>query len=129
MVINLEEMPRKISELVAGYSEKVRNEINQRIDRCATEILDYLKTNIPKSSNAGQHLADSFIKTEVGDGEKRIIYISSKNKYRIVHLVELGFRHVSGKHISARPFLRPAFDTLSPKMMEDIKRIIAHGPS
>ena len=129
MDINLTEMAGKISDMIKDYSVATKAQINKRIDECADEIIDYLRSNTPKSIGFGSHLADSFIKTEVGKGENRIIYISSKTKYRLVHLVELGFRHTSGKHISGRPFLRPSFDTFTPKMMEDIKRIIAHGTS
>ena len=129
MDINLTEMAGKISDMVKKYSEATKAEINKRIDECADEIIEYLRINTPKSVGFGKHLADSFVKTEVGKGENRVIYISSKTKYRLVHLVELGFRHTSGKHVSGRPFLRPSFDTLTPKMMEDIKRIIAHGTS
>lgn len=37
------------------------------------------------------------------------------------HLVEFGFRHRSGKHVPARPFLRPAFDTHE----ADVRRFFA----
>ena len=69
----------------------------------------------------------SFIKTEVGSGLKKTIYISSKTKGRLVHLIELGFKHRSGKHVSAQPFMRPAYDTFTPEMLEDIKKIIERG--
>jgi len=42
----------------------------------------------------------------------------------LVHLIEFGFMHRSGKYVNPRPFLRPAYDTFTPKMLEDIKVII-----
>ena len=42
-------------------------------------------------------------------------------------LVELGFKHISGKHVEARPFMRPAYETFTPEMLEDIKKIIERG--
>ena len=57
----------------------------------------------------------------------KTIYISSGTKGRLVHLVELGFKHISGKHVEARPFMRPAYETFTPQMLEDIKNIIQRG--
>lgn len=129
MAINLTELGTKLSEIVSGYSTEAKKAIHAQVEACADEILEYVKSHAPKSKELGNHLADSFVKTVVGEGENKIIYISSKSKYKLVHLIELGFRHTSGKHVAGRPFLRPSYDTLTPKMMEDIKRIIAHGTS
>ena len=65
--------------------------------------------------------------TTVGSGVNKTIYISSGTKGRLVHLVELGFKHISGKHVEARPFMRPAYETFTPEMLEDIKKIIERG--
>jgi len=35
--------------------------------------------------------------------------------------------HRSGKYVGPRPFMRPAYDLITPKMLEDIKRIIEKG--
>lgn len=127
--INLTELAGKISELVNDYSIETKETILERVNQCADQILSYIKENAPRSNQMGKHLADSFIKTEVGQGTNKIIYISSKTKYQLVHLVELGFRHTSGKHIPGRPFLRPSYDYFTPKMLEEIKRIIINGTS
>ena len=50
--------------------------------------------------------------------------IYSKTKGRMVHLIEFGFIHKSGQYINPQPFLRPAFDQFTPKMLEDVKGII-----
>ena len=50
--------------------------------------------------------------------------LDEKNKGMIVHLIEFGFMHRSGSYVNPRPFLRPAFDAFTPKMLEDIKGII-----
>lgn len=41
---------------------------------------------------------------------RRPVDIDKVGRIRHGHLVEFGFRHVSGKFVKARPFLRPAFD-------------------
>lgn len=124
----MNDIANKLSSIINEYTKSSVQMLEQRIDECADEILIYIKQNAPRGSS-DKHLADSFIKTVVGDGKNTTIYISSSSKGRIVHLIELGFRHKSGKHISARPFLRPAYDAFSPKMLEDLKRIIAYGAS
>jgi hypothetical protein len=113
----------EIGSLVTRYSEEVVKSIEKRIDLTADEILDYIKKNAPKSSYGSKHLADSFIKTKIGD----TTYISSQTKGRIVHLIELGFKHTSGKFVKGRPFLIPSYEIFTPKMLEDLKRIINNG--
>lgn len=115
-----------ISEMVADYAEEVQEEIVERLNRTADEILDYIRTNAPRG-NSKSHLADSFVKTAVGTGVNQVIYISSKTKSRLVHLIELGFKHRSGKHVAAQPFMRPAYSEFTPEMLEDIKKIINGG--
>ena len=119
-------MTVKISELIQKYTDEVKKEAIDELDKTADEILDYIKTNAPRGQS-NTHLADSFVKTEIGSGVNKVIYISSKTKSRLVHLIELGFKHRSGRHVAAQPFLRPAYDKFTPEMLEEIKRIISGG--
>lgn len=124
MAETLDNLGVKISQYVSDYVNDVQKDVVKELDETADEILDYIHTNCPRGDEGSNHLADSFIKTEVGSGLNKTIYISSKTKGRLVHLIELGFKHRSGKHVSARPFMRPAYDTFTPKMLEDIRTII-----
>ena len=124
MAETLDNLGVKISQYVSDYVNDVQKDVVKELDETADEILDYIHTNCPRGNEGSNHLADSFIKTEVGSGLNKTIYISSKTKGRLVHLIELGFKHRSGKHVSARPFMRPAYDTFTPKMLEDIRTII-----
>lgn len=114
-----------INGLVQRYGEAVVKEMDKRIDQTADEILEYIKANAPRSDGGANHLADSFVKTKIGD----IVYISSKTKGKLVHLIELGFKHTSGKFIKGRPFLIPGYEKFTPKMLDDLKRIIEYGTS
>lgn len=117
----------EIEHAVKSYSREVELAIIERLDYTADQILDYIKSNAPRTPFNKEHLGDSFIKESYGEGVNKTIVIYSKTKGSIVHLVELGFKHRSGKLVSARPFLRPAYDEFTPKMLEDIKKIISGG--
>lgn len=126
---SIDNLSNKLSGIIDRYCDEVKKEAEIILDKTADEIVDYIKQNCPKSEGGFNHLADSFVKTEVGSGVKKTIYISSKTKGRLVHLIELGFKHKSGKHVAARPFLRPAYETFTPGILEEIKRIINGGDS
>ena len=117
----------RLSSLIDEYANDVKEGVAIKLEETANKIIEYIKNNCPRDENGSNHLADSFIKTEVGNGINKVIYISSKNKGRLVHLIELGFKHRSGKHVSARPFMRPAYDSFTPEMLEEIKIIIKNG--
>ena len=124
---SIDELGVRISDLIKDYADDVKEGLEDRLDETAKQILDYIKSNCPRSDSGTNHLADSFILTTVGSGVNKTIYISSGTKGRLVHLVELGFKHISGKHVEARPFMRPAYETFTPQMLEDIKNIIQRG--
>ena len=125
--LELTALTLEIERAVKSYSREVELAIIERLDYTADQILDYIKSNAPRTTFNKEHLGDSFIKESYGEGVNKTIVIYSKTKGSIVHLVELGFKHRSGKLVSARPFLRPAYDEFTPKMLEDIKKIISGG--
>lgn len=122
--IELTSLSKTLSKEISTYTDEVVSMLLAKLDETADKILDYIKTHAPRTSSAKSHLGDSFIKESYGEGINKTIVIYSKTKGSIVHLVELGFRHRSGKYVAARPFLRPAYDEFTPKMLEDIKAII-----
>lgn len=124
---SLDTLGVRISDLIKEFSDDIKDGLEDRLDQTAKEILEYIKKNCPRSDSGSNHLADSFILTTVGSGANKTIYISSGTKGRLVHLVELGFKHKSGKHVEARPFMRPAYENFTPQMLEDIKKIIQRG--
>lgn len=122
--IELKALTPEIEKAVKKYSSEVEVALANKLEETATKILEYIKDNAPRTPWSHEHLGDSFIKESYGEGSNKTIVIYSKTKGSIVHLVELGFRHRSGKYVVARPFLRPAYDEFTPKMLEDIKKII-----
>ena len=124
MSVSLDNVAVKISDLIDDYASGVQLEALDRLDETAEKILQYIFSNCPRSGLGSNHLADSFISTEVGSGLNKIIYISSKTKGRLVHLIELGFKLRRCKHVAAQPFMRPANESFTPKLLEDIRNII-----
>lgn len=127
MMTSLDELSIRITEYINDYSNEAKKEMEDVLDLTAKQILNYIKENCPRSSNTNNHLADSFIITEIGSGVSKTVYISSKTKGSLVHLIELGFKHISGKFVEARPFMRPAYEKFSPVMLTKIKEIIMRG--
>ena len=125
-LITLDELGIAISEMVEEYAEEIIGELERRLDETALEIVKYISTHAPRSGGS-KALADSFVAEPQGSGINKTIVIFSNEKGKLTHLLEFGFTHRSGKYVGPRPFMRPAFDLLTPKMLEDIKSIIEKG--
>jgi hypothetical protein len=124
-ILFMDKVLDSVNHLIQKYGEAIVLQMDKRIDETADKILEYIKANCPRSDSGSNHLADSFIKTKIGD----TTYISSKTKGKLVHLIELGYKHTSGKFVRGRPFLIPGYDRFTPKMIEDLKGIIQNGTS
>jgi hypothetical protein len=121
--MELNELTDAIEKRVIDYTSKVAVQIEAELEATADKIIDYIKANAPRSGGP-KALADSFVKKSYGEGANRMIVIYSKTSGGLVHLLEFGFKHRSGKFVAARPFLRPGYETFTPVMLEDIKQII-----
>lgn len=70
----LDNVATKISSLISEYKQDVVQQVESELDDTTNEILDYTQKNCPRGDR-GLHLADTFVKTEVGNGVKKEIYI------------------------------------------------------
>ena len=125
-LITLDELGVAISNMVNDYAKDIIIKLEERLDETAQEIVKYIRSNAPRSGGS-KPFADSFIAEPQGSGINKTIVIFSNEKGKLTHLLEFGFTHRSGKYVGPRPFMRPAYDLLTPKMLEDIKRIIEKG--
>jgi len=125
-LVTLDDLGAAISSMVDEYAQEIVVKLEERLDETAQEIVKYIKTHAPRSGGS-KPFADSFIAEPQGSGINKTIYIFSNKKGKLTHLLEFGFTHRSGKYVGPRPFMRPAYDLLTPKMIEDIKRIIEKG--
>ena len=125
-LVTLDDLGAAISNMVDDYAQEVIVKLEKKLDETAEEILKYIITHAPRSGGS-KPFADSFIVEPQGSGINKTIAIFSNEKGKLTHLLEFGFTHRSGKYVGPRPFMRPAYDLLTPKMLEDIKRIIEKG--
>ena len=126
LLVTLDEVGTMISQMVEDYAQEVTVKLEKRLDETAQEIIKYIKSHAPRSGGS-KPFADSFVAEVQGRGIDKTIFIFSSNKGKLTHLLEFGFTHRSGKYVGPRPFMRPAYDLLTPKMLEDIKSIIEKG--
>ncbi len=120
-IINL---AKEISDIVDEYVADIQGKLEAELQRTANKILEYIKSNAPRGKYSKTATADTFEVMKKGEGKNLTYIIYNKKKGRLLHLIEFGFEHRSGKFISARPFMRPAFDEFTPSMIEEIKKIL-----
>ena len=125
-LITLDELGVAISNMIDDYAQEITIKLEKRLDETGQEIVKYIRTHAPRSGGS-KPFADSFIAEPQGSGINKTIVIFSNEKGKLTHLLEFGFTHHSGKYVGPRAFMRPAFDLLTPKMLEDIKSIIEKG--
>lgn len=125
-LVSLDDLNHHILELIQSYTQEMLQAMEKQLDQTADQILEYLQANAPRSGQSNG-FADSFVAISNGEGITKTITIFSKSKGRITHLLEFGFTHRGGKYVGPKPFLRPAFETYAPKMVEAIRSIIISG--
>jgi hypothetical protein len=125
-LITLDDLGQAIEDEIESYVEGLIPKFEKRLNDTAEDILTYMKRNAPRSGYKNA-FADSFVATSNGSGLNQSISIYSEGKGGLTHLLEFGYTHRSGKYVGPRPFMRPAYDMFTPKMLEDIKEIISKG--
>ena len=125
-LITLDDLGKVIQDEIENYVEGIIPKLEKRLNDTAEDILNYMKRNAPRSGYKNA-FADSFVATSNGNGLNTSISIYSEGKGGLTHLLEFGYTHRSGKYVAPRPFMRPAYDMFTPKMLEDIKEIISKG--
>ena len=122
---SLDDFVDEISSLIES-SLDFDNEVDEIMEDTARDIIEDIKSNAPIGKSK-EHLKDSFTYLKEGTKVHKSITIYFSSKGRLVHLIEFGFIHRSGKFVNARPFLRPAYDKNEPKMETKIKEAIKNA--
>lgn len=126
LLITLDELGSALEDMVEEYNELVIKALENRLDKAANDIVSYISKHAPRSGQS-KSIADSFVATPKGKGINKSISIYSNTKGKLTHLLEFGFTHRSGKYVGPKAFMRPAFDLVTPEMLNDIKSIIENG--
>jgi hypothetical protein len=126
LLITLNDLGQAIENEIESYVENLIPKLEKKLNDTAEDILNYMKRNAPRSGYKNA-FADSFVANAQGSGMNQSISIYSEGKGGLTHLLEFGYTHRSGKYVGPRPFMRPAYDMFTPKMLEDIKEIISKG--
>lgn len=119
---SLDDMALEISRLIEK-SLDFDKEMDEALENTAKDIISDIKETAP-IGESNEHLKDSFVYLKEGSKENKSVTIYSSSKGRLVHLIEFGFVHRSGRFARARPFLRPSYEKEAPKMESKIKETI-----
>lgn len=115
-----------VASEIAGLIEKSLDfgkEMEEVLESTADDIIGDIRESAP-AGKSDDHLKDSFVKLRQGKGTDMSVTVYSKTKGRIVHLVEFGFVHRSGKFVPGKPFLRPSYEKEAPGMEKRIREAI-----
>lgn len=102
-----------LAEMVQEYADELNPKVNEITRQVAEDFASSLKTVTPRSSAAGQHLADT---VEVSKEKERYYgkttqtYVVHFGKWQIAHLLEFGWTAKNGKRVERQAFVRPLFD-------------------
>jgi len=112
----VENLGSAIQGILSDYKIEVQLIIEQEVVKTTKQIIDWLRSNTPKSNLETNHLADSW-KSILEKDEKEVqTIIFSDRKGYIAHFLEFGTVKTP-----PQPFLRKAFDLYVPLMINRIK--------
>ncbi len=118
------DMINKIEDIINDETKEIIKLLEEKLDESALKIIELIKSSAPRSGKKGA-LADDFVKEDIGKGHLKTVVIYAKNKGSLTHLLEFGYRHKSGTYVAPKPFIRPSYDYITPKMLEEIRGIIS----
>ena len=82
-----------MSDILSKDSDIKKGDILLKIENTninsLQQLLDYIKSNCPRSDSGTNHLADSFILTTVGSGVNKTIYIANYNCFYLYIILVL----------------------------------------
>lgn len=122
--VDVDGLELEIVQAIADYTADVSAAIEKEVDRTSKAVLADTKANSPVRT--GEYKKGWKRKKSTGHGVVRYTIYNAK-RGSLVHLLEYGFTHTSGKRVEGRPHLRPAYDKHVPEMERNIKEIIKRG--
>lgn len=102
-----------ISSMLTEYSEELQEKADKVTEEVAKDFAEQLKEVTPRSSELGEHMADTVkvtTKQEKSLGKVVRARFVHYGKWQVSHLLEFGWTSKNGKRVERSPFVRPLFD-------------------
>lgn len=102
-----------ISSMLTEYSEELQEKADKVTKEVAKDFAEQLKEVTPRSSELGEHMADTVkvtTKQEKSLGKVVRARFVHYGKWQVSHLLEFGWTSKNGKRVERSPFVRPLFD-------------------
>ena len=117
MSINIESLAAELNRTLAIYARQTEEKVEVVAEKVASDGVELLKANSPKSTGGGKYAASWDYKKV---GKKFIIH--NKKHYRLTHLLEKGHAKVNGGRVSARVHIAPVENRVINEFKEELQR-------
>lgn len=117
MSINVESLAAEINRSLAIYARQTEETVNDVAEKVASDGVELLRANSPKSPSGGKYAASWDYKKV---GKKFIIY--NKKHYRLTHLLEKGHAKVNGGRVRAIVHIAPVENRVINEFKEGLQR-------
>lgn len=117
MSINIESLAAEINRTLASYARQTEETVDVIAEKVASDGVELLKDNSPKSPMGGKYAASWDYKKV----SKKFV-IHNKKHYRLTHLLEKGHAKVNGGRVAARVHIAPVEDRVINEFKEELRR-------
>lgn len=117
MGININGLANEINRQLALYANQTAEKVDDIAERVATEGVEMLKAESPKSPGGGDY-ARSWRFKKVG----KVFVVHNKDHYRLTHLLEKGHAKVNGGRVDARVHIAPVEDKMIERFEDELRR-------
>lgn len=117
MATHIGNLAAEINRQLALYAHQTAESVERISEEIATEGVEMLKAESPKSPGGGDY-AKSWTVKKVG----KVFVIHNKDHYRLTHLLEKGHAKVNGGRVDARVHIAPVEGRMVEKFEDELRR-------
>lgn len=117
MATDIGSLAAEINRQLALYAHQTDQSVQRISEEIATEGVEMLKVESPKSPGGGDY-AKSWTVKKVG----KVFVVHNKDHYRLTHLLEKGHAKVNGGRVDARVHIAPVEDKMVEKFEDELRR-------
>lgn len=127
--IDSAKLAQTINEYLKEYGEDIQESVEKNSQKEAKDAIKYLKAVSPENTSRLKKRAtpykDGWARKTQKKGRYRYSQVVwNKTNYQLTHLLEFGFTHRDGKHVSAQPHIREAEKIYKEKFVDALKKEI-----